>query len=383
MRSHRILVVGAGIAGAAAGALLGRSGHDVTVVERSAGVRSSGSPVDVRGPALDVVRGLGLEAAVREHDTGADTLALIDRDGRVFTTIRIRSDPLDIEIARVDLAAVLTTAAQDVADMRFDDTFETLSPHADGVDVRFASGGEERFDLVVGADGQNSATRRALWEPAATASTLSGGAKSGAGGRGGPAAARQRSPRLAIATVPLPLTIDDPRVVTMYNEPGRSLTVHPAGGRPGVAFIFRTEGAPRDRAAQVRLLRERYASTGWRAHEFLEALDDAEDLYFDSVRRVDAQTWWRGRVVLLGDAASSLTILGEGSSMALLGARALDGALRDGSDLSAALTAYEAQHAPVVRRAQGGAALGAAFLVPGSRPALGIRNLLARALRGI
>ncbi|MFK4837784.1 FAD-dependent monooxygenase [Microbacterium sp. ZW T2_14] len=380
MRSHRILVVGAGIAGAAAGALLGRSGHDVTVVERSVGVRSSGSPVDVRGPALDVVRGLGLEAAARAHDTGADTLALIDRDGRVFTTIRIRSDPLDIEIARVDLASVLTTAAQDVADVRFDDTFETLSPHADGVDVRFASGGEERFDLVVGADGQNSATRRALWEPAPTASALAVGASRGATGR---VATRSRSPRLAIATVPLPLTSHDPRVVTMYNEPGRSLTVHPAGGHPGVAFIFRTEEAPRDRAAQVGLLRQRYASTGWRAREFLAALDDAEDLYFDRVRRVDAHPWWRGRVVLLGDAASSLTILGEGSSMALLGARALDGALRDGSDLAAALTAYEAQHAPVVRRAQGGAALGAAFLVPASRPALGIRNLLARALRGI
>jgi hypothetical protein len=33
---------------------LTRNGHSVTVVERSAALRSSGSPVDVRGPAVEV-----------------------------------------------------------------------------------------------------------------------------------------------------------------------------------------------------------------------------------------------------------------------------------------------------------------------------------------
>ncbi|MFD4959203.1 FAD-dependent monooxygenase [Microbacterium sp. NPDC058389] len=360
MQKYRILIVGAGIAGAAAGALLGRSGHDVTLVERSAGVRSSGSPVDIRGEALGVVRDLGLEAAARERDTGARTLALVGRDGRPFTTIGMRGDPADIEIARVDLASVLAGAAAEVAEVRFDDTFADLAADAGGVGVRFASGRHARFDLVIGADGQNSATRRTLW---------------------GVDAAYRRAPRLAIATAPLSLEIEDPRVVTMYNEPGVSLTIHPAGGRPGVAFIFRTADAPADRAAQIALLRRRYASTGWRAAEFLAALDDVPDLYFDRVRRVAARSWAHGRVTLLGDAASSLTILGEGSSMAILGARTLDRALREAPDVPAALAAYEARHRPVVERAQSGAALGAAFLVPAGAVGLGIRDLVARALR--
>jgi len=362
MQKYRILIVGAGIAGAAAATLLGRSGHDVTLVERSAGVRSSGSPVDIRGEALGVVRGLGLESAAREHDTGAQTLALVGRDGRVFTTVQMRADPADIEIARVDLATILADAARDVADVRFDDTFATLQPDAGGVEVRFVSGVRARFDLVIGADGQNSATRRAQW---------------------GADAGDRRAPRLAIATAPLPLRIEDPRLIETYNEPGVSLTVHPAGGRPGVAFIFRTDAAPADRAAQIALLRERYASTGWRAAEFLAALDDVDDLYFDRVRRVAAASWSHGRVALLGDAASSLTILGDGSSMALLGARRLDQSLRDAPDVPAALAAYEARHRPVVERAQSGAALGAAFLVPAGAVGLGIRNLVARAIRRV
>jgi 2-polyprenyl-6-methoxyphenol hydroxylase-like FAD-dependent oxidoreductase len=363
MQKYRILVIGAGIAGAAAGAFLGRSGHRVTVVERSAGVRSSGSPVDIRGDALGVVRALGLEAALRERDTGARTIAFVARDGRAFTTIGMRRGAADIEIPRTGLAAMLTAAAGGVAEVRHDDTFDTLEADASGVDVRFTSGGHERFDLVIGADGQNSATRRALWGDA------------GAGLR--------RAPRLAIATAPLPLRIDDPSRIEMYNEPGRSLTVHPAGGYPGVAFIFRTDAAPVGREAQLALLHDVYGASGWRAAEFLAALEDAPDLYFDRVRRVSADSWSQGRVALLGDAASSLTILGEGSSMALLGAARLDAALRGAPDIASALAAYEARHRPAVARAQTGATLGAAFLVPAGAATLGIRNLLARMVRRI
>ena len=49
-----VLISGAGIAGATLAALLGRAGHQVTVVERDQGVRSSGNPVDVREGAYDV-----------------------------------------------------------------------------------------------------------------------------------------------------------------------------------------------------------------------------------------------------------------------------------------------------------------------------------------
>jgi 2-polyprenyl-6-methoxyphenol hydroxylase-like FAD-dependent oxidoreductase len=87
--------------------------------------------------------------------------------------------------------------------------------------------------------------------------------------------------------------------------------------------------------------------------------------------------------VLLGDAASSLTILGNGSSTALAGAAVLDRALAGSPDIPTALARYEHEHRPVAERAQRGAAAGAAFLVPRSAVGLGIRNLLARVMRTV
>ena len=122
---------------------------------------------------------------------------------------------------------------------------------------------------------------------------------------------------------------------------------------------------------------------GWRAREFLDALDGvaADDLYFDGVERVRADSWSFGRVVLLGDAASSLTILGEGSSMALIAARGLDRALEGSADIPTALARYENELRPRTERAQRGASAGAAFLVPRSAAGIGVRNLISRMMR--
>jgi 2-polyprenyl-6-methoxyphenol hydroxylase-like FAD-dependent oxidoreductase len=49
--------------------------------------------------------------------------------------------------------------------------------------------------------------------------------------------------------------------------------------------------------------------------------------YFDSVSRIRLDTWSHGRIVLVGDAASCVSLLGEGSSMAITAAATLAQAL--------------------------------------------------------
>ncbi|WP_405139169.1 hypothetical protein [Nocardia sp. NBC_01388] len=49
----------------------------------------------------------------------------------------------------------------------------------------------------------------------------------------------------------------------------------------------------------------------------------AGDLYFDAVSRVGLPHWSKGRITLLGDSASSVSLFGDGSSLAIAAAHTL------------------------------------------------------------
>src|SRR4051812_3297439 len=160
-----VLISGAGVAGTTAAYWLARHGLRVTVVERSPGRRSSGNPVDVRGPALPVARAMGVLPALRERATHAEGMRVIDAAGRTIARLPMQNEEGALEIPRADLAAVLYEAAAGHADFRFDDSITALDPDATGVHVTFERGAPERFDLVIGADGLHSAVRRLAFGP--------------------------------------------------------------------------------------------------------------------------------------------------------------------------------------------------------------------------
>ena len=105
----------------------------------------------------------------------------------------------------------------------------------------------------------------------------------------------------------------------------------------------------------------------------------ADDLYFDSVSRVRLPSWSRGRIALLGDAASCMSLFGNGSSLAIAGAatlaRALDAAP---DDPATAFRAYEAEHRVRVRPTKRGRLIAGALLVPASRGGITARDLAVR-----
>ena len=98
--------------------------------------------------------------------------------------------------------------------------------------------------------------------------------------------------------------------------------------------MFRGDAVPgfdyRDTALHKRMLAEAYEGAGWRVPELLERVREADDLYFDAVSRVRMDSWNTGRIVLAGDAASSVSLFGDGSTLAMAGAYTLaDGAGAD------------------------------------------------------
>ncbi|WP_033288690.1 FAD-dependent oxidoreductase [Amycolatopsis jejuensis] len=345
-----VLVCGAGIAGSTLAFWLARNGFRVTVVERAPGGRSSGNPVDVRGRAMEVAEAMGVVPRLREVATHARRLRLLAADGREITTVRTPVGK-EIEVPRADLATVLYEAARDDAEFRFDDTITALQQDAGGVDVTFDRAAPRRFDLVVGADGVHSVVRRLVF--------------------GGDFA---RYAGLYVATVAFGESSEYPHDVVMLNTPGRLVAIHPGRGNSGVAFIFRAPEGGRGKE----IVSAAYRDLGWRVPELLARFEAADDVFFDEVSVVDPPSWSRGRVALVGDAASCVSLLGDGSSLAIAGAHTLATSLVE----SNAFARYEAIHRARVTPKRRGVRAAAAALVPKTSAGLAVRNLAARLLPG-
>lgn len=353
----KILISGAGIAGATAACLLGRRGHTVTVIERDQGIRSSGNPVDVRGRAYGVVQTLDLVPRLQDVATSVRSMAIVDSDGRRVVGMKTEQQPgRELEVPRADLSAILIDEARDDVELRFDDTTTGLAGDDAGVDVTFDRAPDERFDLVVGADGLHSNVRRLAF---------------------GPERDFIRKLGMYVATVRIPGPPDHKDTVVMHNEPGTAIALHPSTGKPVAAFMFRSAAGidPRDRQAGIRLLERSYSGGGWRTQEFLTAYREADDAYFDAISRVRIPNWSRGHMTLLGDAASCVSLFGEGSSSAMAGARVLADSLTESPrDVPAALRRYERIHRQRVARGQRAAPLASRVLIPASQFGITLRN---------
>jgi 2-polyprenyl-6-methoxyphenol hydroxylase-like FAD-dependent oxidoreductase len=367
MSNRTVLISGAGIAGSTLAYWLARHGFRPTVVERATGQRSSGSPVDVQGRAVDVAERMGVMPRLREAATDVTDLSFVNAKGRRVGRIKMRAlqgaaGSREVELPRGDLASVLYEASRDDAEFLFDDSIVSLSQDEHGVDVTFDRADPRRFDLVIGADGLHSAVRRLVFGPESDFVEHVG---------------------MYIATTQLDGPVERAWEVVMHNAPGRAVTIHPGRGHALAAFMFRSPAVPdfdyRDTAQHKRLLAAAFADSTWRVPELLNRVHTAEDLYFDSVSRVRLPHCSHGRVALLGDAASCVSLLGGGSSLAMVGAFTLGEELAASpGDHESAFRRYEARHRTLVDPRLRNVGLGVSLLVPATRPAILARNLGTR-----
>ncbi|MEN3538260.1 FAD-dependent monooxygenase [Microbispora sp. ZYX-F-249] len=363
-----VLISGAGIAGPTLAYWLARHGFRVTVVERGGEPRSSGNPVDVRGPAVPVAQQMGVMPRLRRAATGTTGVSFVDAAGRRAGRMDMRAvqRPDEVEVPRGDLASILYEASRDHAEFLFDDSITALGQDGHGVDVTFERAAPRRFDLVIGADGLHSVTRR-----------LTFGQEEGTSQSG-----LVRHMGLYVATTPLADgAAGAGRDIIMHNTPGKAIAVNP---RPaGAFFLYRSPAAPEfdhhDTEQHKRMLIDAFKDVSWRAPELLEQVRAADDLYFDSVSQVRLPRWSKGRVALLGDAASCVSLFGDGSTLAMVGAFTLAEALAAHSgDPVAAFRRYEAAHRRLVDPKQRNVAQASALLVPATRGGILARNLATR-----
>jgi 2-polyprenyl-6-methoxyphenol hydroxylase-like FAD-dependent oxidoreductase len=318
----RILIIGAGIAGATLGALLHQRGERPAIIER-------GSPDDPGGYMLGlmplggrVLNGLGLNQPYVDASLPMRDYVLHDRNGK-----QIRRYPLAslVEkfgryggILRGDLLDLLRGASGEI---RYEATVIAIDQNAHGATVTFDDGSHVTVDLLVAADGIHSTVRKMVLRDDEV---------------------QQFDTGWSGFVFWAPLEGHEPDAYRELWSAGWGIGMYPVPGAMGVFLAGRsneiTGRDPHEYADEIarKALPEpfrRALGDRQRGHAFLWRMAD-----------IRSKLWWRDRTVFLGDAATAfLPTAGVGASVAMDSAAALSDELSraDPEHLDYALSLYE------------------------------------------
>ncbi|MEU4575357.1 MULTISPECIES: FAD-dependent monooxygenase [Nonomuraea] len=315
----KVIIVGGGIGGLTAAVAFHQRGWQVEVLERAPAFTEIGAGLSIQPNGLRALDVLGLGDALRAGGQAEPLAGVRHASGSWL----IRNDTADLKrrfgqwviVHRADLVALLCSALPG----------EVLRA---GVDVRHVgpdgtvahSGGASTADLVVGADGVRSVTRRSLWPHLR-----------------GPRYVGYTTWRLIVASRPIEGSVET------WGEGQRF------GHQPmpdGSVYCYLMANAPAGSRHGLDHLRERFA--GW--HDPIPALladaDPETVLQHDTYELPGLPSYVQGRAALLGDAAHAMAPnLGQGACQALEDAVTLAAAV-DTRGVRAGLAEYDRVRRP-------------------------------------
>ncbi|KAM7210006.1 hypothetical protein V8F06_014610 [Rhypophila decipiens] len=405
MAPLKILIVGAGISGTSLAYWLSKSkaAHSITVIERFPALRDTGLQLDLRGPGIEVLKRMGLEAAFRSKAVPEEPFQLLDSSGRIWADFRanksgngLQSFTSDFEILRGDFCRILYDASLANPNGQVKYVFGTsLESFVEldndkGVQVTLSSSTSdtnpttttttEIYDLVIGADGQYSHTRKMLLAQAQGLPQTNLSAVQDA--------IHYTGPSIAYFTIRFPDHHKSSATPSQeWTHPQYISQLYPASNRrfvmtrrhspstiqayltcfppPGTKFDSIKRG---DIPAEKAFFTETFSNAGWHVNEILRRMNDpgsegTKDFYCERLGLVQMDKWSseRGHVVVTGDAAHCPTAFtGFGTSSAMVGSYVLAGEIEQacgnfgGRGVPEALKRYEDVFRPFMKDVQRG-----------------------------
>ena len=333
----KIAIVGGGIGGLTAALALSQNPYDITVFERSAGIREIGAGVQISPNAGRLLHSLGLGAAYSEISVNPHRVVLRrwEDDSIIRATdldesfISQHQVPL-ANVARNELVEIIgnAVAARANVTLKFSTHVVAVEPGESSSVVLFSDGSSQTFDIVIGADGIHSVVRPCV-----------GGVDKPR--FSGSAAYRALVPRSAVEDLPIDVTNrmgPDRHVVSYFIGRNRS--------HLNLVCISPEDSWESESWTEQGTMEDLYSRfEGW-SFDFLSLLGRVEEPVFRWALydREPLEQWGIGTTTLLGDACHPmLPFMAQGSCQAIEDAVVLARCLSDvgTSDAVSALRRYE------------------------------------------
>jgi 2-polyprenyl-6-methoxyphenol hydroxylase-like FAD-dependent oxidoreductase len=374
----KILISGAGIAGPTLAYWLAHYGFEPTIIEKSPKLRTGGYIIDFWGAGFDIAERMGLLPEIASKGYHVQEVKVVNRSGRrvagfpAAAIARVMQGRF-ISLPRGELAASIHGKLEGKVETIFGDSVASMEQSESCVRVTLESGSVRDFDIVVGADGQHSRIRDIEFGPQ-----------------------NQFEKYLGYKVAAFEVAGYTPRdelIYVMYTEVGQQVARFTLrDDRTMFLFILADQSFDRGEAgdihAQKDLLRKCFGNSGWECPQILDLLDGSDELYFDRISQIRMgepgwEEWSRGRVTLVGDAASCVSLLaGQGSALAMVAAYILAGELhRARGDYATAFAKYQERFAPFVLNKQKAALRFAGAFAPKSNFSLFLRNQIMNLMR--
>ncbi len=331
----RVLVVGAGPGGLTTAIGLQRVGIRAEVFEQASEIRPIGAGLGVQSNALKALLRIGVGRSLIDRGAEVRSLDVYSSGDRLLG--RFPQGEVSDEFGLPTLSVLRRDLQFELMDGLEDGTLHLgarcvgVEPDGDGVTLRFADGGEQRGALVVGADGVDSAVKSAvIGDVGLTYSGYCG----------------WRS------WVQPPSEVMPAGHCNLIIGRGSAFVMFPTLDGVYWGCMRKTPPGGTDQPGIQAELLEFARRFPERTRTVIEASTEDAILRTDIYDRDPPDTWYKGRVVLVGDAIHpTAPFVGQGAGIAiedgvvLAKELSLTNGLRDRSMIDAALQAYQRRRA--------------------------------------
>lgn len=296
----KVLVVGGGIGGAAFATFLARTGKfEVVLAEQAPEFRTIGYAIGLWENGVRILKELGASHAIEKQGYNLPWLAIEDYEGHPLTSFFFRAFSENGPVFLIERStlhfAVVDAMKKEKVELRLNSRVVSCEEKENGVLVTFADGRSETFSLVVAADGIRSHIREQVF------------------GRG-----YSHPYGWSVWSVWAPEGYSHAKGGVEVVGEGNIFMTYPLEGKTCLIFVSYLE-TPQDSTPEERLalLKRQFAGAKPSVRAAVDLIVDPK-VFYDHLAHIDMPLWYKGRVVLIGDAQHAMSpVTGMGASMAL------------------------------------------------------------------